>query len=188
MNKFLLFGVLFLPVLLLPTAPAQAASCKDFSTQQEAQTYFNRTHNGNLDRDNDGIACESLPAGLSRPAPATQPVPVRQDFSESSDAPRYYKRSLDGGYIYSPSGAPPETPYAQYIRIADNAAVEDEDFDTAIINYKRAQEIAPDPCSLRFAGYLIEGAEAAKAERNLAVLQQTYSDRLAADSECSEAR
>ncbi len=83
--KKLLFGIFLLPALVLP-APAQAASCKDFSTQQEAQAYFNRNGGGNLDRNKDGVACESLPggsSGFSAPAPAetqqtnSQPEPPR---------------------------------------------------------------------------------------------------------------
>jgi len=39
-------------------------SCSDFSTQSQAQSAFNSGSCGNeLDRDNDGIACEDLPNG-----------------------------------------------------------------------------------------------------------------------------
>jgi hypothetical protein len=36
--------------------------CSDFSTQLEAQQYFDENGDvDNLDRDGDGVACESLP-------------------------------------------------------------------------------------------------------------------------------
>jgi hypothetical protein len=38
--------------------------CRDFDTQEEAQRFYERSGPGDphgLDRDNDGIACESLP-------------------------------------------------------------------------------------------------------------------------------
>ncbi len=36
-------------------------NCDAFATQSEAQAYFNKHDASNLDRDNDGIACEHLP-------------------------------------------------------------------------------------------------------------------------------
>ena len=57
--------------LALIAGPASAAdkNCPDFSTQQQAQQYFD-SHGGSpsndvdgLDRDHDGKACESLPSG-----------------------------------------------------------------------------------------------------------------------------
>jgi hypothetical protein len=49
-------------------------NCDAFATQSEAQEYF-RSHNAsNLDRDNDGIACESLPKN----SPTTQLRPLNQ--------------------------------------------------------------------------------------------------------------
>jgi endonuclease YncB( thermonuclease family) len=41
--------------------PVQAASCKDFATQESAQAYMVRTGDQKLDGDGDGIACERLP-------------------------------------------------------------------------------------------------------------------------------
>lgn len=38
--------------------------CRDFNTQEEAQRFYERSGPGDphgLDRDNDGIACETLP-------------------------------------------------------------------------------------------------------------------------------
>ncbi len=49
------------------TALAQGdLNCDDFATQQEAQAEFDadRSDPNGLDRDNDGIACEALPAGM----------------------------------------------------------------------------------------------------------------------------
>lgn len=63
MKKLLLVGLL-LPSCFLLAAPAQA-SCSDFATQEAAQKYLEQTGDGRLDRDNDGIACESLPSGTT---------------------------------------------------------------------------------------------------------------------------
>ena len=63
-------------VCISPSASSGAArtvvadkNCSDFSTQQQAQQYF-ESHGGSpsnnvdgLDRDHDGVACEDLPAG-----------------------------------------------------------------------------------------------------------------------------
>ncbi len=52
--------------LAMPGA-ASAATCDDFSTQQEAQNFFdnNRTANANLDTNRNGIACENLSGSAS---------------------------------------------------------------------------------------------------------------------------
>ncbi|RBY80551.1 hypothetical protein DQ238_08160 [Geodermatophilus sp. TF02-6] len=49
------------------TASAADLNCSDFTTQAEAQASFDSTPGdpNDLDRDDDGIACESLPAGAS---------------------------------------------------------------------------------------------------------------------------
>jgi hypothetical protein len=46
-------------------ASAQDLNCSDFATQQEAQAELDRNPSdpNNLDSDNDGVACESLPGG-----------------------------------------------------------------------------------------------------------------------------
>jgi hypothetical protein len=43
--------------------PCKSKKCKDFKTQQEAQETFESDKDcyKNLDKDNDGIACEDLP-------------------------------------------------------------------------------------------------------------------------------
>ncbi len=47
------------------SAGAQDLDCDDFATQEEAQANLNANPSdpNNLDRDNDGIACENLPSG-----------------------------------------------------------------------------------------------------------------------------
>lgn len=57
-------GKLILAVVVMAfMGSSYAKSCKDFATQAEAQAYF-KTHNAkNLDRDNDGIACENGAGG-----------------------------------------------------------------------------------------------------------------------------
>ncbi|BFV55335.1 hypothetical protein KCMC57_up04390 [Kitasatospora sp. CMC57] len=51
---------------LAGVAHAQDRDCPEFQTQPEAQAVFNmdRSDPNGLDADHDGIACESLPAGL----------------------------------------------------------------------------------------------------------------------------
>lgn len=52
-------------LILITAGPASAdMDCKDFSSQREAQQYYESQGGGDpdgLDRDNDGIACEALP-------------------------------------------------------------------------------------------------------------------------------
>jgi micrococcal nuclease len=46
------------------TAPAGDRDCADFATHAEAQSFFVKAGAGdphNLDRDSDGVACETLP-------------------------------------------------------------------------------------------------------------------------------
>lgn len=46
------------------TAPVGDRDCADFATHDEAQTFFVKAGVGdphNLDRDSDGVACETLP-------------------------------------------------------------------------------------------------------------------------------
>ena len=76
-------------LIVLAVAPAAASpsvrttdrNCSDFSTQQQAQQYFD-SHGGSpsnnvdgLDADHDGVACESLPSGGgTRPPPSKPPA------------------------------------------------------------------------------------------------------------------
>ena len=63
-------GVLFTAALSLTfsgTAQAADLNCSDFATQPEAQAAYDATPGdpNNLDRDDDGIACETLASGGS---------------------------------------------------------------------------------------------------------------------------
>lgn len=56
-------GGLLLGSFALPTLALADMNCSDFRSQEEAQAYFEANGPGDpdgLDRDNDGIACESL--------------------------------------------------------------------------------------------------------------------------------
>jgi Excalibur calcium-binding domain len=50
---------------LAGVAQAQDVNCSDFSTQAQAQAVYDQDPSdpNGLDRDNDGVACESLPGG-----------------------------------------------------------------------------------------------------------------------------
>lgn len=67
MNK----SVIIVLVLILTACGGEESgskkNCDAFSTQAEAQAYFNKYNATNLDRDNDGIACEHLPNGSIPP-------------------------------------------------------------------------------------------------------------------------
>jgi len=66
-----------------PTAKAVDYDCSDFGSQAEAQGYLLSGDPYNLDGDNDGVACESLPCPCSSgsaseplpPAPPPAPLP-----------------------------------------------------------------------------------------------------------------
>jgi len=47
------------------STPCEKKNCKDFKTQKEAQKTYESDKDcyKNLDKDNDGVACEDLPAG-----------------------------------------------------------------------------------------------------------------------------
>jgi hypothetical protein len=47
------------------SSPCEKKNCSDFKTQKEAQKAYDSDKEcyKNLDKDNDGIACESLPDG-----------------------------------------------------------------------------------------------------------------------------
>lgn len=62
-------STLLIAVLTLGlSAPAMAVSCKSFGSQAQAQQYFNAKKSGykKLDRDRDGIACESNRGGSGK--------------------------------------------------------------------------------------------------------------------------
>lgn len=68
MKKLSVFSLVVLALSL--SAPAMAVSCKSFSSQAQAQQYFNSKQAGykKLDRDRDGIACESNRGGSNKAA------------------------------------------------------------------------------------------------------------------------
>lgn len=70
MKKFILCSLI---VLFLPST-VFAKYCKDFSTHQEAQAYFNAKKPGHkrLDRDGDGSACDCLPGGTGKKCPKSK--------------------------------------------------------------------------------------------------------------------
>lgn len=56
-------GVLILWALVLPSFAQRDMDCSDFSSWREAQDFYERSGPGDphgLDRDGDGVACESL--------------------------------------------------------------------------------------------------------------------------------
>ena len=69
--------VLFLSVALATPlfSTAYAKSCKDFSTHQEAQAWYEKRKKSgqtgwkSLDRDGDGYACDCLPGGNGKKCP-----------------------------------------------------------------------------------------------------------------------
>ena len=67
--------LLTLIVILSTTTFAAVKKCKDFSTQQQAQKWYEeRKRSGqtgwkNLDRDGDGKACDCLPGGNGKNCP-----------------------------------------------------------------------------------------------------------------------
>lgn len=102
-------GVLFgaaLSVTVAGTASAADLNCSDFATQQEAQAEYDRDPSdpNGLDRDDDGIACETRPSGGSVVAEddtsmgATAQVPNRPSGSVAAG---------DGSSATEASGAMP---------------------------------------------------------------------------------
>jgi hypothetical protein len=57
-------SALLVGALVQPCLAQRDMDCSDFRTQREAQDFYERNGPGDphrLDRDNDGIACETLP-------------------------------------------------------------------------------------------------------------------------------
>lgn len=83
MKRIIGSAVVALGLMIGSQMPALADyDCKDFATQEEAQGQLLPGDPYGLDRDNDGIACESLPSGgyappaVQAPAPDTSNAPV----------------------------------------------------------------------------------------------------------------
>jgi hypothetical protein len=71
MRQALITALTFTLALTVHTPPAKAAVCSNFTYQEDAQAFYASGRGGNLDRDRDGVACESLPRrGSSAPASA----------------------------------------------------------------------------------------------------------------------
>lgn len=104
--------------VLLPVFvhPASAQTCSDFATQQEAQDYMERTGSVRLDRDRDGVACESLPYGSAPAAPMAAPATAPALPVESA-----YDRFMRLGYSLSRT----------------------RDYQSALINFRRALQERP---------------------------------------------
>lgn len=72
-KPIVLFLNIALATALLSTAYAKA--CKDFSTHQEAQAWYEKRKKSgqtgwkSLDRDGDGYACDCLPGGNGKKCP-----------------------------------------------------------------------------------------------------------------------
>lgn len=68
--KLVILTFLIFSALGPETASAQAGlwDCEDFSSQSEAQAFYERNSSDpyNLDEDDDGVACELMPEVLSR--------------------------------------------------------------------------------------------------------------------------
>ena len=90
MRRLLLLAALCMALALAfaPAAMAQdPADCADFSTQEEAQDYSDQTGDaGNLDDDDDGTACETLPSGGSTASPTASPMAEETMMESASPA------------------------------------------------------------------------------------------------------
>ncbi len=93
MRKVLLLAALSMAAMLVfaPVALAQAdLDCSDFATQPEAQSVLDQDPSdpNGLDADNDGVACEELPAGGSGTSPEpSSPEPADPDCVDFATQP-----------------------------------------------------------------------------------------------------
>lgn len=69
--KHNIFTAILAATIMFGASPAYAKSCKDFSTHQAAQKYYQAKKPGwkKLDRDGDGRACDCNPGGQGRKCP-----------------------------------------------------------------------------------------------------------------------
>ena len=84
MRQALITALTFTLALTVHTPPAKAAVCSNFTYQEDAQAFYASGRGGNLDRDRDGVACESLPRRGSA-APYRAPAPSRPSSSSSTE-------------------------------------------------------------------------------------------------------
>lgn len=107
----------------MPTAAAQDLNCSDFDTQQEAQDELesNPSDPNNLDNDNDGTACESLPrdgggggggggGGQTRDSTSPRttpspPAPPKTPLSAPKTPPSPPKTQPDSGTLMKAGGS-----------------------------------------------------------------------------------
>jgi Excalibur calcium-binding domain len=83
-------GLLFAAALSIGfsgTASAEDLDCSDFATQAEAQASFNSTPGdpNDLDRDDDGIACEALPGSSGAEAVSEDDTVLGDDTDTEDD-------------------------------------------------------------------------------------------------------
>lgn len=135
-RRLLLLGAL-MALTLTVAAPAAFAQdpgevdCPDFATQPEAQQFYEANNPSEdpfiLDRDNDGIACESLPSGDGDSDNGAKAVPPAQDDDEA--APAQYDDGGDelmdaGGNMPLPdTGGPLFLPVAGVLLLAGGLAL-----------------------------------------------------------------
>ncbi|MFD1416276.1 excalibur calcium-binding domain-containing protein [Oceanobacillus jeddahense] len=76
---------------------ADSLNCSDFDTQQEAQEHYDKDPSDpdGLDRDNDGIACESLPGGDSTSNDSGSSESTNNESEESEDTSADESNSSD---------------------------------------------------------------------------------------------
>ncbi len=89
-----------LAVAALPAPPSAHAldyDCADFSTQAEAQRYLLAGDPYNLDGDNDGTACESLPCPCSYAYPTVPPLPPAPPAPTVEPEPPHYNAYIACG-------------------------------------------------------------------------------------------
>jgi hypothetical protein len=79
-------------VALQPPPPAQALDydCADFANQAEAQEYLLPGDPYNLDGDDDGVACETLPCPCASAVPPPPPPPPEEPPEEARPEFRAY--------------------------------------------------------------------------------------------------
>lgn len=78
MNTLKQIFLALITITLITSAHAKRVTCKSFTTQQEAQKYYEqRKKSGqsgwkSLDRDRDGKACDCLPGGNGKHCPKSK--------------------------------------------------------------------------------------------------------------------
>ncbi|MCY7390569.1 MAG: thermonuclease family protein [Leptolyngbyaceae cyanobacterium CAN_BIN12] len=73
-TDLLIVATVCLGFTFVPQAEAQRVKCADFAFQEEAQAFMQARGANYLDRDQDGVACETLPRRGSKPKPSPPPA------------------------------------------------------------------------------------------------------------------